>query len=135
MSTNEVHKTLNLKKSHVDDWSHVEWGRWRRREAPGSPYVALLHASQPETGRSQHATKHLTRLLPAHLSATSGRNLIPSSISKDSHFSTRIMGRDGRCKNMHMVAKVYMLCRCVIHQRIHLSTSSLIREDIRPNGI
>ena len=30
-----------------------------------------------------------------------GRNLIPSQISKESHFSPRIKARDGRCKNMH----------------------------------
>ena len=33
------------------------------------------------------------------------------------------------------VTIVHMFCRFVIHQRIHLSVSSLIREDIRPNGI
>ena len=96
MSTNEVHKTLNLKKSHVDDWSHVEWGR----EGPGSPYVALLHASQP----TRH--KALNEIVAGAFERNRGRNLIPSSMSKDSHFSTRIMGRDGRCKNMHMVAKI-----------------------------
>ena len=58
ISTHEVHKLFNLKKSHVDDWSHVEWGRWIRREGgTGSPYVALLHAAPPPPPSPQ-PTRH-----------------------------------------------------------------------------
>ena len=49
----EVYKIFNLKKSHVDDWSHVEWGG--DEGGTGSPYVALLHASPPP---QQQPTRH-----------------------------------------------------------------------------